>query len=439
LLTGILFGISPAWQLSRPQLGPLIQSSSTKMTGSTRGRNLHRLLIAGQVALTLLLIAGAGSAMKSFVALTHTPLGFDPDHVLSFDVTLPKGAKPSWQGRLNSEEAVRVALEQTPGVSSAGISASWFPPFGGFRAKVEIQSKPTLSDSEAVMALVSPELFSTLHVPLLTGRIFNQTEVMNAAHLALVNQAFVREYFADRDPLGQSVRSPMLKFDQASFVFAQAPDDWLQVVGIVGDTKNDGLQRPVKPMIFLPYTFVLPPDQVFFVRSSGDPETTIRSIRQRLREVSSEFIVADSPNYALAWRLDTQGWGQERFIATLFGLFAFLALALAATGLYSVVSFVVTRRTQELGIRMALGARRGSVIQLVLASTAATLGIGIAVGLGLSVILSRLVMARVGSSSRDPLTLLLAASLLFLVAVLACAFPAWRAASIEPMRALRTE
>jgi predicted permease len=439
LLTGILFGISPACQLSQPQLGPLIQSSSTKMTGSTRGRNLHRLLIAGQVALTLLLMAGAGSAMKSFIALTHTPLGFDPDHVLSFDVTLPKGAKPSWQERLNSQETVRLALRQIPGISAAGISASWFPPFGGFRAKIEIQSKPTLTDLEAVMALVSPDLFSTLHVPLLTGRVFEQTEVINGAHLALVNQAFVKEYLADRNPLGQSVRSPMLKFDQPSFMFAQAPDDWLQVIGIVGDSKNDGLQRPVKPMIFLPYTFVLPPDQVFFVRASGDPVTTLRSVRQRLREISSEFIVADSPNYSLAWRLDTQGWGQERFIATLFGLFAFLALALAATGLYSVVSFVVTQRTQELGIRMALGARRRNVIELVLASTAATLGIGIAAGLGLSMILGRIVTAWVGSSSRDPITLLAAAVILFFVAVIACAFPAWRAASIEPMQALRTE
>jgi predicted permease len=439
LLTGILFGISPAWQLSQPQLGPLIQSSSTKMTGSTRGRNLHRLLIAGQVALTLLLMAAAGSAMKSFIALTHTPLGFDPDHVLSFDVTLPKGAKQSWQERLNSEEAVRRAVEQTPGISSAGISASWFPPFGGFRAKIEIQSKPTLTDSEAVMALVSPELFATLRIPLLSGRVFNQTEVMNAAHLALVNQAFVKEYLSDRNPLGQSVRSPMLKFDQASFMFAQSPDDWLQVIGMVTDTKNDGLQRPAKPMIFLPYTFVLPPDQFFFVRASGDPETTMRSIRQRLREISSEFIVADSPNYTLAWRLDTQGWGQERFIATLFGVFAFLALALAATGLYSVVSFVVTQRTQELGIRMALGARRGNVIQLVLASTAVTLAMGVAAGLGLSVILGRVLTSWIGSSSRDPLTLLAAAAVLFLVAVIACAFPAWRAASVEPMQALRTE
>src|SRR5258707_5076758 len=190
--------------------------------------------------------------MKWFVAPPTTPLGFDPAHILSFDVTLPKGAKSSWQERLNSGEAVRHALEQTPGVSSAGISASWFPPFGGFRAKIEIQSKPTLTDSEAVLALVSPELFSTLHVPLLTGRVFNQTEVTNAAHLALVNQAFVKEYLADRSPLGQSVRSPMLKFDQPSFMFAQAPDDWLQAIGIVGDTKNDGLQRAPKPMIFLP-------------------------------------------------------------------------------------------------------------------------------------------------------------------------------------------
>src|SRR5260370_17194697 len=227
--------------------------------------------------------------------------------------------------------------------------------------------------------------------------MFNQSEVMNAAHMALVNQAFVKEYLADRNPLGQSVRSPMLKFDQPSFMFAQAPDDWLQVIGIVGDAKNDGLQRPPKPMIFLPYTFVLPPDQSVFVRASGDPATTIHSIRQRLRELSSEFIVAQSPNYTLSGRLDTQGWGQERFIAILFGLYALLALALAATGLYSVVSFVVTQRTQELGIRMALGARRGDVIQLVVVSTATPLALGIPLGLGLTVILLRLVTSSLGT------------------------------------------
>ena len=160
-------------------------------------------------------------------------------------------------------------------------------------------------------------------------------------------------------------------------------------------------------------------------------------MKQRLREVNAEIVV--SQERTVLWWLDTQGWGRERFIATLFGLFAGLALVLAATGLYSVVSFAVTQRTQELGIRMALGAPRNSVIRLVLSSTAATLGVGIAVGIGLSVALSRLITSWAGGSSRDPLTLVVAALGLAIVATLACILPAWRAASIDPMRALRTE
>jgi ABC-type antimicrobial peptide transport system permease subunit len=173
------------------------------------------------------------------------------------------------------------------------------------------------------------------------------------------------------------------------------------------------------------------------VRANGDPETTIRSVKERLREVNPEIVVGR--DHTLAWWLDTEGWGKERFIATLFGLFAGLALVLAATGLYSVVSFAVTQRTQELGIRMALGARRGSVVQLVLGSTAAMLGAGVTVGLLLSVFLNRVVASWAGGSSRDPVTLLGAASILVLVAGIACILPAWRAASIDPMRALRTE
>jgi ABC-type antimicrobial peptide transport system permease subunit len=160
-------------------------------------------------------------------------------------------------------------------------------------------------------------------------------------------------------------------------------------------------------------------------------------VKLRLSEVNPELVV--SRERTLLWWLDTQGWGRERFIATLFGLFAALALALAATGLYSVVSYAVTQRTQELGIRMALGAPRDSVIWLVLSSTAATLGIGMAVGIGLSVVLSRLLTSWAGGNSRDPLTLLAAALGLAFVATLACVLPAWRAASIDPMRALRTE
>jgi predicted permease len=437
LLTGMLFGISPAYQLSRPQLSALIQANSAKLTGSSRSRKTHRLLIAGQVALTLLLLAGAGGAMRTFIAKIHTPLGFDPDHVVALNVAMPKGAAATWQERINQNEMVRQAVAQAPGVAEAGVSTSWFPGFGGFNAKIEIQSKPTLTDPEAVLSLISPQLLSALRIPLLRGRIFDDAESRRGAHLAMVNQAFVKQYLGDLDPIGQSVRSPLLKIDQPNLLSAQSPDGWLEVVGVVGDAKNDGLDHAVRPAIFLPYSFLLPPEERFIVRASGDPETAIRSVKERLREVNPEFVVGR--DHTLSWWLETDGWGKERFIAALFGLFAALALMLAATGLYSVVSFAVTQRTQELGIRMALGARPSSVVKLVLSSTAAMLSVGVAIGLILSVILNRVVASWAGGSSRDPVTLFVAAAILFLVAGIACVFPAWRAASIDPMRALRVE
>jgi predicted permease len=437
VITGILFGISPAWQLSHPPISELIQANSSKVTGSARNRNTHRVLIAGQVALTLLLMAGAGAATKAFLALTHTPLGFEPDRIFGLNVALPKGAYPTWQARLNANEVVRQAIAEVPGVESASVSTTWFPPFGGFSAKIDIRSEPSLTGAEAVLALVSPQEFSTFRIPLLAGRIFNDVEVGRAAHLALVNQAFVKQFLSGADPIGQGVRSSMLKVERPDLLLTQAPDDWLEVIGVVGDARNDGLDHPTKPAIFLPYSFVLPPDESLFVRSAGNPEAAIQSVKRRLSDMNPDMVVGNA--HTLTWWLNTQGWGQGRFIATLFSLFAILALALAATGLYSVVSFAVTQRTQEVGIRMALGAPRTSILRLVISSTAVMLAAGILVGLGLSVALSRIVGAWAGGSPRDPLTLLTSAIVLVLVSVVACVAPAWRAASVDPSVALRYE
>ena len=437
VLTGILFGVSPAWQLSRPQLGSLIQASSAKHTGSAHNRNTHRLLIAGQVALTLLLMAAAGAAMKAFVARIHTPLGFDPDHVIAINVGFPKGANPTWLARLNANELVRKTITEVPGVDTASVSTTWFPGFGGFNAKIELQGKPSLTDAQAVACLVSAHEFLTLRIPLLAGRLYDDAENMRAAHLAVVNQTFVKQFLGDGNPIGQRVRSPMLKVEQPSLLLAQTPDDWLEIVGVVGDAKNDGVDHPIKPAVFLPYSFVLPTDESLVVRVTGNPDVVLRSIKQRLGQLNREMVVGNA--HTLLWWLETRGWGQERFIATLFSLFAVLALGLAATGLYSVVSFAVTQRTQEVGIRMALGAPRTSIIRLVLASTGTMLGFGLALGLTLSVALNKVVVSWANGSPRDPLTLLASATLLLLVAVAACVVPAWRAATIDPMRALRTE
>ncbi len=411
----ILFGVSPAWQLSRPQLVNLIQANSAKHSGSTHNRNTHRLLIAGQVALTLVLLAAAGAAMRAFVARIHTPLGFEPDHVIAMNIGFPKGANPTWEGRVNANELVRKTVTEVPGVDTASVSTTWFPGFGGFTAKIEVQGKPSLTDAQAVLCLASPQEFLTLRIPLLAGRVYDEAETMRAAHFAVVNQSFVKQFIGDGDPFGQSVRSPMLKFERPSLLLASAPDEWLQIIGVVGDARNDGLDHPIKPAIFLPYSFVLPPDEALLVRATGNTDVVLRAIKERLRQLNPEMVVGNT--HTLMWWLETQGWGQERFIATLFSLFAVLALALAATGLYSVVSFAVNQRTQEVGIRMALGAPRTSIIRLVLASTGTMLGFGLAIGLGLSVALNKVVVSWANGSSRDPLTLLASALLLLLVAV----------------------
>jgi putative ABC transport system permease protein len=441
VMTGILFGISPAVQISRPQAGSLLLASSARVTGRAHTRKMHRLPIAGQVALTLLLLAGAGSATKAFLARRHAPLGFEPDHVFYMFVVLPTETAATREERIKEEieqhEAVRQAIAQTPGVAEAG-QASWRPGWGrNFDTKIEIQSKPTLTDSQAMLALISPQSLAVLRMPLLRGRVFDSAEVRRKAHLAMVNQAFVKQYLGDLDPIGQSVRSPRLKSDNPYLLSPKAPDDWLEVVGVVGDAVNDALERPAKPAVFVPYSLYPGPGAVYYVRANSDPQEAIRSVKARLREVNPEIVMIRE--HTLHWALDTEGWGRERLIAAIFAVYAGIALVLAATGLYSVVSFAVTQRTQELGIRVALGAGRGSVVQLVLSSTAAMVGVGIAAGLIISAILGPLVSAWGGGSLSQPLTLLGATLILALVASFACVRPAWRAASIDPMQVLRAE
>jgi predicted permease len=437
LVTGILFGSSPAWQLSRPEVGALMQGSSARLAGTVRGRNTHRILIASQVALTMLMLAGAGAAMRAFLNLVHTPLGFDPDHLFYMAIALPKEGTRSWEYLAATQESYRQAAESAPGVANASVATTWTPPFGGYRAKIAVSSNPNLTDAQAMLGLVSYNIFSTLRVPLLQGRFFTKDEEARAAHVALVNRTFVKQYIPGGDAIGKSVRSPGLKLDNPQLTPTANPDGWLEIVGVVDDARNDGLDRPTMPAVFLPSTFIVAPNAFLMMRASGDPAAAMRAVGANLHRLNPDLFVLQQRE--LSWLMENQAWGKERFLASLFGIFAVLALALSAAGIYSVVSYTVSQRTREFGVRMALGARRVNVIRLVLQSSLFTVAIGAMVGIALSLALGKLFTTSTHATVRDPAMLLSVSGVLFAITALACLYPAWRAASIDPIRAIRTE
>ncbi len=444
--TGILFGISPALQLSRPNLSELIQSGAGRHSGGGSDRKTHRLLITGQVALTLVLLTIAGAATRAFLTAYRVPLGFEVDKVTSLNLALPRKSYPGWTERANKYDAIRQAIASAPGVEQATVSTTWLPPMQGYNVKTEIEGKQELTGIQSQVVLTTPELFATLGIPLVQGRNFTQAELMRGAHVALVNQAFVRKYLGNGDAIGNHVKSPMLKFDQQDFVFGEDNEGWFEIIGVVADARNNagfrnaegnGKEQPIEPSFYVPHTVVLTPYMNFLVRTHGDAASAVRSAEQKIQALDPDIAVIDQ--HPLTWYMDTMIWGQQRFIAALFAISSLLGLVLAATGLYSVVSYSVNQRNQEMGIRMALGAQRFDIIRLVLRSVAGTVGIGIVVGLVASIALNKIVSHWVQSSSRDPLTLVAVAVILVMIALLACIWPARRAATLDPMKALRTE
>jgi predicted permease len=277
-LTGIAFGIAPALQLSRPQIGQVMaQSASNRVDGASSGSRTRAVLIVGQVTLTMLLLMFAGATIRAFLALYHTPLGYDPDHAMALNMNLPPADKQTWQQRANQMESLRQAVEHTPGVVAAGISVTYLPPFQAFDAPVEILGDPSAQARTASLQMLSPETLQVLRIPLVSGRMFSEDEVARAAHVALVNQAFATQYFGGRDPVGHSVKSAALKVEFPNLLLADQPDGYLQIIGVVGDARDEGLDHPVMPAVIIPYTFLLPPNLFLLVRTSTSTSSVYES------------------------------------------------------------------------------------------------------------------------------------------------------------------
>ncbi len=437
-VTSIVFGLWPALQLSRPEIARLMQSSSRRVAGSVGARRSHGALVAAQVALTLLMLTAAGAAGKGFLKLVNTDLGYHPHNAMSVPIPIHENTHVEWKDRAAYFEQIRARIAAMPQVVTAGISTNATPPSNGWRQNVEILGSTSAEKPEVRVNFVSPEYFPLLKIPLTQGRIWDYTENMRGAALMVINQTMARQLWPNGDAIGHQVKIPSLK-DQPPYQRAAAgADGWFQIIGVAADVRDDGLRNPIKPQVYVPYTAQMWMFTQILVRTRVAPLSILRDIRAEIVKIDPEQQVMRVRDLE-TWIKEMQEYAQQRLVATLFGIFSVLALALAAVGLYSVVSYGVATRTNEFGIRMALGAEAGDVIRIVLSSTAIQVSSGVAAGIALSVAFNKLATKWVTESSRDPMTLGGVTLLLVVAAALACLVPARRAASVDPMEALRCE
>lgn len=438
ILTSILFGLFPALQLANPEIREVMQATTQKAAGSVASKRLHSILIAGQIAMAMVLLTASASAIQGFRHLLHTDMGFDPHHVADFSIPVRPNNYTTWEARSAYFQQLRDKVAETPGVTAASV-ALIAPPNSAWDFPIEVLGQPSLGPQITNINFVDPQFFSILKIPLLHGRLWDPTETAHGARFAVVNQAFVHRYFANSDPIGHSVRIPRLENHPPATFAIDGSTGWLPIIGVVADARNDGLDKPVKPEIYVPYSLYMIDFVQILVKTQGDPLTYEAAVRRQIAAINPGQQVS-YPVISMTERVEHQAeWAREHLIAVLSSIFSILALVLATVGLYSVVSYSVAQRIHEFGIRMALGAQRHHILQSVLGTAGISVGAGLVVGLIASFSLSGVLSNWIESGVRDPLLILGVCLLLLVVSLLACIVPAFRASLVQPMKALRIE
>jgi putative ABC transport system permease protein len=437
--TTLLFGIWPALQLSRPDLAQLLQNGMRRIAGSTHARRTHTVMVGAQVALTVLMLTLATTAAKGFLHIVKTNLGYDPSNAMSLPIPIHQNSHVAWQDRAQYFDNLVSRIAQMPQVEMAGISTDATPPWNGADRRIEIMNRANSEKPEVRLNFISSEYFQVLRIPLAQGRLWDHAEIMRGANLAVVNETMARQFWPNGNAIGQEVKIVDMKSEPPYSPAAPDAGNWLQIIGIAADARDDGLRKPVRAGLYVPYTLQMWMFTQILVRTRVPPLSILHDLRAQIAKVDHDQQVIGQPRDLNGWIARMPEYAQQRLAATLFGIFAILALALATVGLYSVVSFGVATRTNEFGIRMALGADASKIFRLVLASTVLNVSIGLAAGLALSLALGKLVIKWVNESSRDPLILGAVTLLLISAALLAAFLPARRASSTDPMIALRYE
>jgi predicted permease len=439
IVTGVLFGLAPAFEVSRPELAPLMQSGSRRTTDGGRSKATHRLLVAGQIALTLLLLTSAGAAMNGFLRLVNTQLGYDPRNAMSVGIPVHQNSHIGWEDRANYFDRLLQRISAMPEVVAAGISSNATPPNNGWETPFEIFGRPSSQQERLRANFISPEYFAVLHIPLLQGRLMDQSEVMRGARLAVINQTMASQYWPTGGAVGQQLRIPDLKSEPPFRQVVKDGDQWIQVIGVVADARDDGLRRPIKAAVYLPYTVQMGMYTQILVRTRSAPLAALNHVRAEVKAVDPEQQVVGQTRDLEQWIREQEEYSFGRLVAALFSGFSLVALALAAVGLFSVVSYGVAQRTNEFGIRMALGATRSGVVTLVLASTASQVVGGVVCGVVLSLSSSRVLSKWTEGSVQSAVVFTGVTVVLIVTAALAALIPACRASSVDPMAALRYE
>ena len=433
MASALIFGLSPALSFSRPRL-----TATVRTTAGVESRRAHHLLLAAQIAMTVLLLAGTGAAVRVLIGLYRTSLGYDPHDVIVATINLPENTYREWAGRATFYERLRDRMAEVPQVESVALATySGIPPQSGQRSVVEVPGRDTPGDEAPIVQRISADYFSTMKIPLIRGRVWSDSESGGTPHVAVVNQTMARAWWPDESAIGRRVRMPdYVKPPNPFRLAAPGSDGWFEIVGVVGDTPNVGLHEPPAPSIYVPYTLMLSDSLNVILRTSRDPLAMTRSIREAVRTVDPNQPVSV---YTAEGALASAGWARERFVTLLLLGFAMFALMLAVVGLYSVVSYSVSCRFKEFGIRMALGAGRGRIVNAAVQPAVLAIVAGLFAGLALSVGLNKVVAQWSIGNLNDPVVLVAVSLVLFVAAMMSAAIPANRAASIQPVDALRTD
>jgi predicted permease len=431
VVTVMLFGLAPAAQTARRNIVEPLKDSGKGVGSGFRGGRLRNALVVVEIALSLMLLVGAGLLMRTFVRLQHVDLGLNPDNILVARLPFPRGTYKTAAEKQRFFQRLLPRLHALPGVVAA-TETSTLPPYGGIGTPIEIPGKTHTEEWRGLFQLVSEGYAPTLGLRVTRGRMLSADDVNGARKVAVVNQTLVKRYFGTEDPIGRQVKLSMLE----TFPDGPVPGPLFDIVGVIADAKNNGVQDPPEPEVLIPYTITGGFERGILVRTAGDPAGMLNSVRKEIWAVDRGVALTNIGTLNEFLRQFT--YAAPRFSLILLSVFASVGLVLVAIGVYSVIAYTVSQQIHEIGIRMALGAQRADVLRLIMRVTSRLVIAGVVLGLLGSLGVMKVLASQVwGVSPRDPVTLVTVVGAMTLAALAASYFPARRAMNVNPIVALR--